>query len=574
MSPAVLDQLRLRGYQHAVLDKIEGEIYYDETQRFACVLPMGAGKTVIFSWLARFWTESWHKRIGYPGRRLPDTVCILVDRDELVDQTLDKLHQVAPHLTVGVVKAERNELDSHIIVASVQTLRIDRRLAQMPPVGLVIVDECDLAAAPGYVKVMERLGCWDPAGAKAIGFTATLSRKDGRLADVWEKVPEGCRYDILDMIRDGWLVDVSGRRVTVDGLTFDQVQTRGGDYAAGSLSDALTSADAMRVTADAYEEWARDRSGIVFTPNVESAYLFRDEFRERGFSSEVIHGAMPKDERKETMQRLRSGDIQIGVNCMVMTRGTDIPIASCAVIARPTLNPSLYVQMVGRVLRPYPGDIQGTTELARTPKNDALVLDLAGASEAHRLATLADLTSRRLTVIPEGQSLERTAAREAILQNPMLADYILDSYQVDLFGLSQARWLQTYEGIWFLMTQDELFFLWPDTEPDRYKVGRRPVRTKGGGWVQEGVDFYVAKEWAEQEATRVDNQNVADGGARLASRTASWRQGRNTATVGQLNHARRIGLKNIPEGISKAGISDMSDVHTASKLLDRALKKT
>lgn len=573
MSTAVLDQLRLRGYQRAVLDNIEGELYYDKTQRFAYVLPMGAGKTVIFSWLARFWIENWHTCIGYPARQLPARVCILVDRDELVDQTLDKLHQVAPHLEVGVVKAGRNELDSQIIVASVQTLRIDRRLAQMPPVGLVIVDECDLAAAPGYVKVMERLGCWDPAGAKAIGFTATLSRTDGRLADVWEKVPDGGRYDILDMIRDGWLVDVSGRRVTVDGLTFDQVQTRGGDYAAGSLSDALMSADAMRVTADAYVEWASDRSGIVFTPNVESAYLFRDEFRSRGFSCEVIHGAMPKDERRDIMQRLRSGDIQVGMNCMVMTRGTDIPIASCAVIARPTLNPSLYVQMVGRVLRPYPGNVKGATELARMPKKNALVLDLAGASEAHRLATLADLTSRRITVIPEGESLERTATLEAIKQNPMLQDYILDSYQVDLFGLSKARWLQTYEGIWFIMTQDELFFLWPDSEPDRYRVGRRPVSESGGGWIQTGVDFYVAKEWAEQEATRVDNQNVANGGARLASRSASWRKGRDTATEGQLRKARMTGLKDVPEGISKAGISDLIDVHTASKLLDRALKK-
>jgi len=571
--PEALDQLRLRGYQRDVLDRIEGELYGDDSQRFACVLPTGAGKTVVFSWLARFWNEQWHARVGYPYRTLPDTVCILVDRDELVDQTLDKLHQVAPHLTMGVVKAERNELDSHIIVASVQTLRRDRRLAQMPPVGLVIVDECDLAAAPGYIKVLERLGCFEPRGTKAIGFTATLSRQSGNLADVWEKVPEGCRYDILDMIRDGWLVDVSGRRVTVDGLTFDKVQLRGGDYAAGSLSEALTSSDAMRVTADAYMEYAADRSGIVFTPNVESAFTFRDEFRERGLSSEVIHGAMPKDERRDLMRDARSGDVQVVVNCMVMTRGTDVPIASCAVIARPTLSPSLYVQMVGRVLRPYPGRVGGSTELARTPKKDALVLDLAGASEAHRLATLADLTSRRILSIPEGESLSRVALKEVINQNPLLQDYILDSYQVDLFGLSQARWLQTYKGIWFIMTRDDLFFLWPDKDPDRYKVGSRPVHKKGGSWIQEGADFYVAKDWAEQEAMRVDNQNVLNGGARLASRAASWRQGRNTATVGQLNHAMRIGLKDFPEGMSKAGMSDLIDVHTASKLLDRALPR-
>jgi superfamily II DNA or RNA helicase len=558
-----LEALRPRAYQSAILDRIEGELYADELQRFAIVLPTGGGKTVIFTWLARWWCESWHTRVGYPYRNMAPTVLILVDRDELVDQTLDKLHQVAPHLEIGVVKAERNELDSQIIVGSVQTLRRDRRLAQLPEIGLVIVDECDLAAAASYRKILDRLGCYEPRGCKAIGFTATLSRQNGNLADVWERVPEGCRYDILDMIRDGWLVDVSGRRVTVDGLTYDQVQVRGGDYAAGSLSEALMSADAMRVTVDAYDEWAKDRTGIVFTPSVDSAFAFRDEFRERGYTAEAIHGMMPKDERREIMAGLRSGAVQIGVNCMVMTRGTDIPLASCAVIARPTLNPALYVQMVGRILRPHPD------------KTDALVLDLSGATEAHRLATLADLTSRRIMAIPEGMPLSTAARKEVISGNPALQDYILDSYQVDLFQATQARWLQTYEGIWFISTRDDVFFLWPDKEPDRYKVGQRPIHRKGGEWIQEGVDFYTAKEWAEQEAMRVDNENVLNGGARLASRAASWRQGRNTATPGQYSYARRIGLKreDIPEGISKAGLSDMCDVHQISRLLDKALPK-
>lgn len=568
-----LDALRPRAYQSAILDKIDGELYADQYQRMAIVMPTGSGKTVIFTWLARWWNESWHARIGYPARRLPARVLILVDRDELVDQTLDKLHQVAPHLEIGVVKAERNELDSQIIVGSVQTLRRVNRLSQLPDIGLVIVDECDLAAAPGYIRILTGVGCFREGGSKAIGFTATLSRSNGSLADVWEAVPEGCHYDILDMIRDGWLVDPHGRRVTVDGLTYDKVKVQGGDYASGSLSDALMSADAMRVTADAFEEYAADRSTIVFTPNVESAYAFSNAFLVRGITSLVIEGNTPKDVRRLYMERLRKGEVQVAVNCMVMTRGTDIPIASCAIIARPTLQPSLYVQMVGRILRPYPGNPNGATALSRLPKKDALVLDLAGATEAHRLATLADLTSRRIKEIPEGEGLSRVALREAIDQNPALQDYILDSYQVDLFSATQARWLQTYEGIWFISLKDDVIFLWPDKEQDRYKVGQRPIRKRGGSWIQEGVDFYTAKTWAEQTAERIDNQAVYAGGARLGSRNASWRVGRVPATVGQLNRARTMGLKDVPEGISKAGISDLMDVHEISRLLDKALPK-
>ena len=56
---------------------------------------------------------------------------------------------------------------------------------------------------------------------------------------------------------------------------------------------------------------------------------------------------------------------------MVLTEGWDAPAVSCIVLARPTKSPGLFRQMVGRVLRPYPG------------KDHALVLDHAGAVYEH-----------------------------------------------------------------------------------------------------------------------------------------------------------------------------------------------
>jgi superfamily II DNA or RNA helicase len=561
------EMLRLRPYQNKALDTYRGHV--DHVQRQALVIPTGGGKTVVFAYMADEWVQQEHKR-----HRLPHRVLILAHRDELVNQAVDKLKQVAPKLNIGIIKAGQNDTDADIIVASVQTLAREGRRAQLPPIGLVIIDECHHATGSSYRAVMEHVGCFYDGPyanlkAKAVGVTATLTRASGGargvdLGDVWQEVT--FRLDILDLIEGGFLVDVKGRRVTVDGLKFEDVAVERGDYAAGSLSEALMSSDARRVTVDAYEKYASDRSGVVFLPNVESAQAFAEEFRDRGFKAEAVWGSMPVDERRRILAGVDSGEIQVVTNCAVLTEGWDSPRVSCAVIARPTLSAGLYVQMVGRVLRPFPG------------KKDALVLDVAGASENHQLATLADLTSRRLEEVPEGESLTRAVMLERIDGNPYLQNYVLDSYEVDLFRRAEALWLQTKAGVWFTTAGSgredaRLFFLWPGSEPGTYKAGWRPTHKKGGGWLTEDVPFSVAQDWAEQEALSYDAANPTGQGASLARRNASWRAGREPVTSGQLTRARTLGL-DVSEGMLKRDVSDMISVQLASRALDKPLTRT
>ena len=61
------------------------------------------------------------------------------------------------------------------------------------------------------------------------------------------------------------------------------------------------------------------------------------------------------------------------VNVIVATEGFDLPDASCIIIARPTMSLALYLQMVGRGLRPKPHG------------GDCLILDLAANSVTHGL---------------------------------------------------------------------------------------------------------------------------------------------------------------------------------------------
>jgi superfamily II DNA or RNA helicase len=551
------DLLKLRDYQSECLYELAIKAR-DGLKRPAIVLPTGTGKTVIFSHAAKLFLEGTikHKLADADNGR----VLILVDRDELVGQTVDKLSAVAPHLNVGVVKADRNEHEGRdVIVASIQTVRKLFRLDQITAtgrIGLVIVDECDLAAAESYVTVLTALGCFnDQDSCMAVGLTATLARSDSKsLGDIWQEVI--FQRDILDMIPK-YLCDVTGKKITVDGLSLADVTMSRGDYAIGSLSEMLMSADAPEFGADAWEEHAKGRPGVCFLPSVETAHAFTRAFRDRGMEARAIWGSMPldgTDGRRDVLARAHAGDLEILVNCMVLTRGFDWPAAEVGMIGRPTTSASLYVQMVGRLLRLNP--------LKKDKR--ALILDLVGATEEHRLATLADLSPRRRLALMEGESLIEAAEREREQANISFADFVRGHEDVDLFQRTTALWLQTHKGFWFIPTSEWLYFIDKGSEPGMYRLGKRKTRNvRGGGWINNGADMPLetAMSWGEQLALEADPM--------VAERQRAWRK--TAPSPRQLTTATNMGIKFVP-GIRKGQLSSLIEIENASRLMDRSIK--
>lgn len=550
------DMLKLRDYQSECLYELAIKAR-DGLKRPAIVLPTGTGKTVIFAHAAKLFLEGSirHRLASADNGR----VLILVDRDELVGQTIAKIKAVAPHLAVGVVKADRNEHEGReIIVASIQTVRKLFRLDQITAtgrIGLVIVDECDLAAAESYVTVLNALGCFnDQDSCMAVGLTATLARSDNKsLGDIWQEVI--FQRDILDMIPD-YLCDVTGKKITVDGLSLADVTMSRGDYAVGSLSEMLMSADAPEFAADAWEEHAKQRPGVCFTPSVETAHAFTAAFRDRGMEARAIWGSMPMDGidgRRNVLASAHAGDLQILVNCMVLTRGFDWPAAEIGMIGRPTTSAPLYTQMVGRLLRLNPAKLDKT----------ALILDLIGATEQHKLATLADLSPRRRLTLVEGESLVEAAVREREESNVSFADFVRGHEDVDLFQRGVALWLQTRKGFWFIPTAEWLYFIDKGSEPGMYRLGKRKTRNvRGGGWINNGADMPLetAMSWGEQLALETDPM--------VAERKRAWRKDRPSSR--QLAVATNLGIEFQP-GIRKGALSNLIDIESASRLMDRAI---
>lgn len=485
---------------------------------------------------------------------------VLAHRDELVDQAIKKIHDTAPDLSVGKVKAKDDHVQAQVAVCSVQTLghssgtRLDRLAAsqrQHGDIGLVLTDECHHATAPSYRKIYGAL-----PGARMLGVTATLARGDGRkgLGDIWDEVVFS--RSVLWMISKGYLCDVRAQRVEIAALDLGKVKKSRGDFQDKDLGRAMEEAGAHHAIAKAYVEHAPGRPGIVFTPTVATAGAAAKALNEAGIKAEMISGDTPREERMRIFEDFRTGRIQVLVNCAVLTEGFDAPWAEVCVMARPTQSQVLYVQCVGRVLRPWPG------------KKDALVLDLAGASESNRLATLIDLDPSAVRP-KEGESLAEAAVREeeereaaGVPSLPGVVGVDLKAREANLFEGSRMAWLTTHAGVMFIGCGESTVFLWP-AEAGGFTVCT--VTGRGGKWQRTeyaALPLSEAMAWGEAVAEDFTGGYAANY---ISGKNARWRKGKPSQK--QAVYARRMGID--PEGLSRGQLSDLLNVRWESHRLDR-----
>lgn len=554
--------LKLRGYQTDTI-KAVFSAWTEGMQRPAVVLPTGSGKTVVFSHLASQYMD-WTRSV-VDGRRIKGgRVVILVHRDELADQTLAKLRVIAPHLSLGKVKAADNDLFADVMVCSIQTLAREKRAQELldsqtyaGAIGLTVVDECHHAVADSYRNVMAALGCYSGQPDRhAVGFTATLARGDGRgLGGVWDDVV--FTRSILWMISKGYLTDVRARQVELDDLNLKGVKRTGGDYQAKSLGEALEAAGAPEIILQVLQAQARDRrSVLVFVPTVSMAHETQKHLEAGGISAGVVHGGTPRPERLHLYEQFRTGQVRVIVNCMVLTEGADFPFADCAVIARPTSNQSLFIQMVGRVLRPS----------RPTGKTDALVLILSGTGG--RIATLVDLEPD-VHSVKDGESLaeafEREEERKETKAPAGSVRFELKHKDLDLFGASAAyQWLRTAKGVQFIpLGGNGLILLWPCVDQEGlWDVVHVPEDRKPWQRLHICLDLGMAMAWGESEA---DERSAINTGKK-----ASWR--RKPVSEAQVRYAGNLGQP-VTEDMRAGEVGDLISVGLASRKVDRYVKE-
>ena len=357
--------IELRDYQKDLLERVQKSLEPDKA-RVMMQLPTGGGKTVIAAHLLSSRLTGGRKAVW------------LTHRKELAGQTRRMLRETArirvppekrwvgrspaPHLMNGVM----------VLMAQTAALRAAESgvWSKYDEDDLMIIDEAHHATAKGYELAMKR---WR---GRVLGMTATpwrLSEREGFDHLFGELI---CGPQVTDLqanaflCRSRVLVPPPDERILGGEIGSIGDYTESGIERANDDRPDIMTAGALRF----WKEHAHDRQTIVYAVSVRHAHNLMEVFKEAGIGAGIMLGDTPLDERAATIEKFRSRHLQVLVNVAVATEGFDLPDASCVVIARPTESLTLYLQMVGRGLRPKPdGGV-------------CVILDLAGNSLKHGLA--------------------------------------------------------------------------------------------------------------------------------------------------------------------------------------------
>lgn len=312
-------------------------------------MPTGTGKTTVFSEIVR----KAHAKNKY--------VLIVVHRTELVEQIAERLKSFG--VSVGIISASNTrEPDKEVQVATIQTL--SRR--DYPKADIVIIDECHHSKAATYQKLWEIY-----PEARFLGVTATPVRINGDgFDDLFDiLIPLG-RLSVF--IESGYLAKIKHLVSGTPDVT--KVKQKMRDYDLQMLKIVMMNNSLMANLIDTYKKNALGKKTIVFAVDIEHSKSIVERYTNAGIASAHLDANTPKQERKAILDRFKSGEILVLSNVDIVSEGFDVPDCEVVQLARPTKSLVLYLQQVGRCMRPS------------SNKEFGIVLDNAGLWLEHGLS--------------------------------------------------------------------------------------------------------------------------------------------------------------------------------------------
>jgi superfamily II DNA or RNA helicase len=418
--------LSLRDYQQEAIAAFDRAIH-EKIRRQLIVLPTGAGKTVLFLAILDRYLEAT------PNTR----AMVIAHRKELVTQPEARFSRFFGNkYSTGVIsaKANRFEYGGRITFAGKDTIISDRHLSKLlanGPIDFLVTDEAHHAEAETYRRLVAKLEAVNP-NMIHLGVTATPKRGDGKgLGNVFDAAPWSKNGAIFSLaLRDlipRYLVPPRWLAIKT-GISLKGVHTRGDDYVQSELKNAFETDDCLALVVKAHQEHALGKKGIAFTISVEGAYDLAERFNDAGIPAKAIEGKMNDTERSAIVAWHESTPGAQICNCAILTEGYDDPSIEVIHMVRPTKSDSLYLQCIGRGLRPMNGDTP-------QPGESCLIMEYAPAA-TRSLAHVGFLMG-----VPEKEQKKLEDAQDALTlitedmePGDVLAGFAFDG-QIEMAGI-------------------------------------------------------------------------------------------------------------------------------------------
>jgi len=394
----------LRPYQKEAIIAVQNALQRGVKKQII-VLPTGCGKTyTAVKTLADFKRKMWcvdreelleQAGVAFLSDLAPDVpVAKLVDQNggliEFINNVKSQGVFAPPEYDVfkkiGIVKAEHFDIDSEIILSSIQTLH--RRLDRIPKdhFDAIVQDECHGSCSTTARKIINYF-----TPRLLLGLTATPHRADGgNLGDIYDDIVY--QYPMLKAFEEGYLCELDAIQIRTD-LNLDNVKTTAGEFNQRDLRQEVDTDARNNLIYESYKKYADGKLNVIFCVDIEHAKNVTQKLTEKGEKAEIfVSDQEVTSDRRGTLNRFKSGEITHLVNVGLFTTGMDVPSIGCITMARPTKSLTLFMQMIGRGTRTLPGTIDGIDNpegrreaIAKSNKPNCLVLDICDSSYRHKL---------------------------------------------------------------------------------------------------------------------------------------------------------------------------------------------
>jgi len=361
----------LHDFQQEVAAKIHDLVRTGENGdthgRGLLYLPTGAGKT-------RVTVEATLRML--PDGVLEGPVLWIAQSQELCEQAIHTFSEVwrwmgderpldVSRFWSGYELDESNE-ELQIVVAIDDTLA--SRLAEphyswLTRAGLVIIDEAHTAMSSNYTAILRVLGLTSARTDRPLlGLTATPFRgRNDEVNRLFASRFGNNRLESLDaddpigQLREMQVLSEVDYRV-LEGSSISLAEQDAEFLRMKEVSKAMLDSigqnlQRTQTVVDDIKSLDPSWPVLVFAASVASAHTIAALLRLDGVAADAVDGSMRRQERRRYVEKFKSGESRVLVNCDLLTQGFDAPKVRALYIARPTFSPNRYLQMVGRGLR-------------------------------------------------------------------------------------------------------------------------------------------------------------------------------------------------------------------------------
>lgn len=281
----------------------------------------------------------------------------------IIKQFVDELLKANPSEKIAVVTHRleilnnlKQTLDNDLVdFATVQKLSKTDKVYDT-----LIVDECHHVVAKTYRKMIRENCRWH------CGFTATPLR--GYMPEYSAGTP---------VLTKSWMVELHGilgedlydkAITTIDTAKLIEdhylsnyeivhdypfhIRHHGSkmiDFTKREVDDSITVEECVDYIYSTLDK----KQGIVFCHAIDFAKRLSQTLGEE--MAVLITSKTSKNEREECFERFKQGKVKLLVSVDIFSEGVDVPSVDCVYLFRPTRSLPVYLQQIGRALRPSPG---------------------------------------------------------------------------------------------------------------------------------------------------------------------------------------------------------------------------